>query len=179
MIAWLGLGSNQHHPVARLLEALAKLAELEPVDVLACSCFYSTPAWGDEDQEDFVNAVAKIVTDINPLSLLGELQSIENVMGRQRSARRWGPRIIDIDLLLYGDIQYRSDDLVLPHPHMHERAFVLMPLCEIDKSLHIPGFGNAEKLLRGLDSSAICCLGDRGHHEGVVASGRNDQSDQQ
>ncbi len=95
-----------------------------------------------------------------PIALLRVLQSIENAMGRQRSGHRWGPRLIDIDLLLYGDRQYRSEELELPHPRMHERAFVLVPLCELDAATEIPGHGVAGVLLQKLDCDGIFRLND-------------------
>jgi len=158
MKAWLGLGSNLQHPVVQLKTALDKLGLDPGIEILNISGFYRTAPWGDADQDDFVNAVAQIETSLQPLALLQVLQSIENVMGRRRSGRRWGPRLIDIDLLLYGDLQCRSEELVLPHPRMHERAFVLVPLCELDASLKIPGHGVADELLRGLDRTGISRL---------------------
>ena len=83
------------------------------------------------------------------------MQSIENMMGRQRDGRRWGPRTIDLDLLLYGEQQYQSVELVVPHPRLAERAFVLVPMCELEAKLNIPGHGAAEKLLQKLDCSGI------------------------
>jgi len=160
MKAWLGLGSNLQRPAAQLQTALDKLAQLEGVELLRVSGFYTTPPWGDEQQDDFVNAVALIETSLEPVPLLQALQSIENDMGRNRSARRWGPRIIDIDLLLYGELQFRSEELELPHPRMHERAFVLVPLCELDASLSIPARGVAGELVQRLDCSGISALND-------------------
>jgi len=162
MIAWLGLGSNLRQPVERLEEALGRLAALDQVEILASSSFYRTPPWGDDQQDDFINAVVKVETSLDAASLLACTQSIENEMGRQRSGRRWGPRVIDIDLLLYDDLQYRTDDLEIPHPRMHERAFVLVPLCELDRSLDIPGFGAVENLLQQVDCSGIRRLTDEG-----------------
>ncbi len=160
MKAWLGLGSNLQHPEAQLKQALDRLGEAEGVEILATSSFYSTPPWGDEQQDDFINAVVQIETGLDPVPLLRVMQSIENEMGRQRGARRWGPRLIDIDLLLYADQQYRSAELELPHPRMHERAFVLVPLSELDGSLEIPARGTVEKLLQQLDCSGIHRLND-------------------
>jgi 2-amino-4-hydroxy-6-hydroxymethyldihydropteridine diphosphokinase len=160
MKAWLGLGSNLQQPVVQLREALSRLSTEGRVDILRTSCFYRTPPWGDEQQDDFINAVVQIETSLDPVPLLQLAQSIENVMGRQRSERRWGPRLIDIDLLLYGDQQYQSDELEIPHPRMHERAFVLMPLAELDSALEIPGHGGVEKLLQQLDCSDIIRLND-------------------
>ena len=155
MKAWLGLGSNLQQPLVQIEEALSRLAAIDQIELLATSSFYHTPPWGDEQQDDFINAVAQIETSLDPLPLLRVLQSIENVMGRQRTGRRWGPRLIDIDLLVYSDLQYRSDDLEIPHPRMHERAFVLVPLCELDKTMEIPVHGSVEHLLQKLDCRDI------------------------
>jgi len=159
MKAWLGLGSNQRQPANQLSQAIDRLADIDQLDILRTSSFYCTPPWGDEQQDDFINAVVEIETSLDPNSLLRAIQSVENVMGRQRKDRRWGPRIIDIDLLLYGDLQYQSADLEIPHPRMHERAFVLVPLFDLDNSLEIPALGKVEKLLQHLDCSGIQNLG--------------------
>lgn len=161
MKAWLGLGSNLQQPVAQLNEALYRLGETAGVEVLQISSFYQTPPWGDEQQDDFINAVVQIETSLDPIPLLHVLQSIEDLMGRQRSERRWGPRLIDIDLLLYADVQYQSEELELPHPRMHERAFVLVPLSELEKTLIIPGRGAIENLLQKTDASRICRLPEK------------------
>jgi len=160
MKAWLGLGSNLQQPEAQLRQALDRLDEAKGVKILATSSFYRTPPWGDEQQDDFINAVVQIETGLDPVPLLRVVQSIENEMGRQRSERRWGPRLIDIDLLFYAAQQYHSAELELPHPRMHERAFVLLPLSELDGSLEIPARGTVEKLLKQLDCSGICRLND-------------------
>lgn len=164
MEAWLGLGSNLQQPVAQLRRALKGLSETKGIKLTKVSSFYSTPPWGDEEQDDFVNAVAQIETDLEPVPLLHALQSIEDVMGRERSDRRWGPRLIDIDLLLYADRIFRSAELELPHPRMQERAFVLLPLSQLDGKLNIPGYGRVDTLLSGLDCSGITRLGS-GHME--------------
>ncbi|MGA9572404.1 MAG: 2-amino-4-hydroxy-6-hydroxymethyldihydropteridine diphosphokinase [Lysobacterales bacterium] len=160
MKAWLGLGSNMQQPRERLKEALARLASPNDIDVLSVSHLYRTPPWGDERQDDFINAVAQVETSLDPIPLLRLLQSIENAMGRQRNTRRWGPRLIDIDLLLYGNLQWDSEELELPHPRMHERAFVLVPLCELDPSVEIPGHGVAGELLKALDRTGVLRLDD-------------------
>jgi len=160
MKAWLGLGSNLQQPLAQIKQALNRLGAADHVAILKTSSFYRTPPWGDEQQDDFINAVVQIETSLDPMALLGLLLSIENVMGRLRSGRRWGPRLIDIDLLLYGDQQFHSDELELPHPRMFERAFVLMPLSELDPTLEIPARGVIGKLLQQLDCSGICRLND-------------------
>jgi 2-amino-4-hydroxy-6-hydroxymethyldihydropteridine diphosphokinase len=162
MKAWLGLGSNLQQPVKQLKEALNRLGETDKVEVLRVSSFYRTPPWGDEEQDDFINAVAEIKTSLDPVPLLRVFQSIENTMGRQRDGRRWGPRTIDLDLLLYSKQQYQSAELVVPHPRMSERAFVLVPMCELEAKLDIPGHGAVEKLLHKLDCSGINRLTDEG-----------------
>ena len=162
MKAWLGLGSNLQQPLEQLREALGRLERAEGVEVLKLSSFYRTPPWGDENQPGFINAVVQVETSLDPIPLLHVLQSIEGEMGRQRNKRRWGPRLIDLDLLLYGDQQLQSDELVLPHPRMFERAFVLMPLCELAATREIPGHGVIEKLLEKVDCSGIFRLNDEG-----------------
>lgn len=162
MKAWLGLGSNLQQPVAQLKDALGRLGSTEGVEILRASGLYRTPPWGDSSQDDFINAAVQIETSLGPIPLLRGLQSIENVMGRQRNGRRWGPRLIDIDLLLYGDLQCRSEELELPHPRMHERAFVLVPICELDATLKIPGRGAVDELLKQLDCAGIFRLNDGG-----------------
>jgi 2-amino-4-hydroxy-6-hydroxymethyldihydropteridine diphosphokinase len=160
MQAWLGLGSNLHNPVTQLQLAIERLRDAEGIDVLRTSSFYSTPPWGDEDQDDFINAVVQIQTQLAPLSVLHLMQSIEDKMGRQRGDRRWGPRVIDIDLLLFDEQVLQSTVLELPHPRMHERAFVLLPLSELDPSMEIPGQGSIASLLSQLDCSGICRLSE-------------------
>lgn len=161
MKVWLGLGSNLQQPVAQIETALKELAAIESIHLLKVSSFYRTPPWGDKHQDDFINAVAWIETDLDPVALLASLQSIENRMGRQRSSgRRWGPRLIDIDMLLYGDQQYHLDELEVPHPRMHERAFVLIPLSELDATLEIPGRGAIGKLIQQLDCTGINRIDD-------------------
>jgi len=163
MKVWLGLGSNLQQPVAQLRQAIKRLGDTTGLEILRTSSFYRTPPWGDEQQDDFINAVMQIETSLDPIPLLRVLQSIENVMGRQRSGgRRWGPRLIDIDLLLYGNQQFQSAELEIPHPRMYERAFVLKPLSELDADLEIPGYGTAGELLQELDCSGIFQLNDVG-----------------
>jgi len=155
MQAWLGLGANLQQPVLQLKEALKRLGQTVGIEVSQVSSFYRTPPWGDEQQDDFVNAVVQIETSLEPLNLLQSMQAIENVMGRQRSGSRWGPRLIDVDLLLFGNQTVNETALLVPHPHMHERAFVLLPLAELDEELDIPGHGMVGSLLSRLDCSEI------------------------
>jgi 2-amino-4-hydroxy-6-hydroxymethyldihydropteridine diphosphokinase len=158
MKAWLSLGANLQRPVKQLKEALRRLDAEDLIEVLRVSSFYRTPPWGDEQQDEFINAVVQIETSLEPVALLNVTKSIETKMGRQRSGRRWGPRLIDIDILLYGDKQVLLDELELPHPRIHERAFVLVPMAELDASVVVPGQGAIENLLEQFDCSDICLL---------------------
>lgn len=153
--AWLGLGSNLHQPEAQIREALRRLDATTDIELLRKSSLFRTPPWGDEKQDDFINAVAQIETSLEPAALLNDIQMIESLMGRQRGDRRWGPRLIDIDLLLFGNLQVQTAKLVVPHPRMHERAFVLVPLVELEPDLVIPGHGRVDELLQQIDTSGI------------------------
>ena len=161
MQAWLGLGANLQHPARQLKAALRHLDQLDGIELRQTSSFYRTPPWGDEQQDDFINAVVQIETSLDPLALLHELQSIENLMGRQRSGNRWGPRNIDIDLLLFAGQTISKRELLVPHPRMHERAFVLLPLAELDAGIEIPGQGVVGELLSELDCDGIYRLEDK------------------
>lgn len=143
MRAWVGLGSNQGQPAEHLREAARSVAELPGVSVRGRSSLYRTEPWGDTDQPDFINAVLEVSTHLAPRELLTALLAIETAMGRRREGRRWGPRPIDIDLLLCGDLRLEESGLTVPHPRMHLRAFVLVPLLELAPEIRIPGRGAA------------------------------------
>jgi len=153
--AWLSLGSNMGEPAVQLKRALQRLQCAAGIEGLEVSSFYRTPPWGDTAQDDFVNAAVRLDTAHTPQALLRLVQAIENEMGRVRGARRWGPRLIDIDLLLYGGARLDDGDPIIPHPRLHERAFVLLPMAELDPDLEIPGRGGIRDLLERLDSSGI------------------------
>ena len=151
MHVWIGLGANQQKPVEQIRESVRRMQLIAGVDVISASSLYRTPPWGDTDQEDFINAVVLLETDLKPVELLHHLQRIETAMGRVRKDRRWGPRLIDIDILMYGQQRIELDELVVPHTHMHERAFVLLPLLELSADIEIPGRGRADTLLSQLE----------------------------
>jgi 2-amino-4-hydroxy-6-hydroxymethyldihydropteridine diphosphokinase len=130
VIAYIGLGANLGDPRGQLQKALAKLAALEEVEVLKVSAFYLNPPLGPPEQPWYVNAVAQVRTRLEPEELLRALGQVERDLGRVRG-ERWGPRIIDLDLLLYDGVIMSGPELVLPHGEMHRRAFVLVPLAEI------------------------------------------------
>lgn len=129
-LAYIGLGSNLENPVAQVRQALDELDGLPLSSLVAQSSLYATPPLGPQDQPDFINAVAVVKTALSPLSLLDQLQALEQRHRRQR-LRHWGPRTLDLDLLLYGQQTIERPRLRVPHPHMHKRAFVLVPLAEV------------------------------------------------
>ncbi|MBS0192864.1 MAG: 2-amino-4-hydroxy-6-hydroxymethyldihydropteridine diphosphokinase [Proteobacteria bacterium] len=158
--ACIGLGGNLGDVPVAIAGALAALNLLPDTRVLRCSRLYRTPAWGHTAQPDFINTAAVLETRLPPRTLLTELLAIERAHGRDRSgdAQRWGPRTLDLDLLLYGDATIASADLHIPHPHLHERAFVLVPLAEIAPDASVPGRGRVRDLLAAIDAGAIVAL---------------------
>ncbi len=146
-LAYVGLGANLGDREATLRRALELLG---PARV---STFRETEPWGYTDQPRFVNAVAEVETELAPRALLDRLLEIERELGRTRTAPRFGPRTIDLDLLLYGDEQIDEPGLRVPHPRLHERRFVLEPLAELDPHLVVPGRGEVSALLAGLQSA--------------------------
>lgn len=146
--AYVGLGANLGDREATIRAAAAALPAAR------LSTIRETEPWGVEDQPRFLNAVAEIDTDETPGALLDRLLQIERGLGRTRDGARWGPRTIDLDLLLHGDAQLDEPGLQLPHPRLHERRFVLEPLAELAPGLEIPGRGPVSKLLAGLHSGA-------------------------
>lgn len=159
--AWIGLGGNLGDVPATLRRALTALAALPGTRLLTASRFYRTPAWGMVEQPPFVNAVAGVDTTLAADELLSALLDIERAAGRDRTApdaRRWGPRALDLDLLLYGDEVVDRPGLHVPHPHLHQRAFVLVPLAEIAADVVVPGRGRVADLLAGVDAAGIQAL---------------------
>lgn len=135
--AYIGLGSNLENPTHQLQIALENLKQHPALNLLKVSSFYETEPYGVTDQPDFINAVAEIETGLSPHQLLHVLLDLEQQQGRVRT-QRWGPRIIDLDLLLYGDLIFSDAELTLPHPEMHLRDFVMKPLLEIAPDLVLP-----------------------------------------
>lgn len=135
---YLSLGSNIGDKKAYLLAALERLEQLAQTSVTSVSSFYETAAWGKKDQDDFLNSCCELETDLTPQELLLACQNIEKELKRVRH-EHWGPRTIDIDILLYGNETIATENLSVPHPYMTERAFVLVPLEEIDPQLQLNG----------------------------------------
>lgn len=145
--AYIGLGSNLADPVAQIKSARTAIAQIAEVQELAFSSLYHSPPMGPQDQPDYVNAVMCIATDLPPIDLLRCLQRIENEQGRVRKGERWGARTLDLDVLIYGEQMIDLPDLIVPHPGLTERAFVLYPLHEIAPQLLVPGKGSIADLL--------------------------------
>ena len=152
MRAYVELGSNLGDSQQQLLDAIEALAGLPNTRVLARSRFYRTPPWGMLDQPEFLNAVVVLETPLLPHDLLDALLGIERDAGRERGGERWGPRTLDLDLLHVDGKTVSDERLTLPHPHIAERAFVLLPLSELSPDLEIPGRGRVVDLLRGVDT---------------------------
>lgn len=137
--AYVGVGSNLAHPKKQVEAALISLGQNPHLRVIAQSSLYLTRPMGVNDQPDFVNAVVSIDTDLTANALLQLLHTLEAQQGRNRSKeQRWGPRVLDLDLLLYGNLNTSDDILTVPHPRMREREFVLHPLAEIAPDLILP-----------------------------------------
>lgn len=157
-VAFVGLGSNIGDGIATVRAALAALDAIPDTQLLRASRLYRTAAWGVTDQPDFINAVAMLRTQRAPQQLLVDMLAIERASGRNRLADgsdRWGPRTLDLDLLLYGGQTIAEPGLHVPHPHLHERAFVLVPLAEIAPDAYIPGIGTAREALSRMASAEV------------------------
>lgn len=141
--AYIGLGSNIGDRELKLLMAVAELGKLPGSRVTALSPFYETEPVGGVPQDNFYNAVARIATNLSPPALLDELKRIEVEVFRRKESVHWGPRSMDLDILLYGDQVLQDDRLIIPHPHLAERRFVLQPLADIDPSLVHPVLGRS------------------------------------
>lgn len=153
--SFIALGGNVGDVRAAFDQAVAKLCGDDAVRLTARSSDYRTPPWGITEQAPFVNAVIAVATSLAPHDLLARMQECERALGRNRALeRRWGPRAIDIDLLAYDDLVLIDRDLILPHPHLFERAFVLVPLAEIAPDRLIAGVKVGDALKR-LDTKGI------------------------
>jgi 2-amino-4-hydroxy-6-hydroxymethyldihydropteridine diphosphokinase len=146
--AYVALGSNLADPAAQVTAALGRLPGIPGTRLIARSRLWASRPLGPQDQPDFVNAVAGLLTQLDARELLGELQALERAMGRTGPVVRWGPRSIDLDLLAMGSDELSGPALRLPHPGVHERDFVLYPLAELAPELWIPGRGRVEALAR-------------------------------
>jgi 2-amino-4-hydroxy-6-hydroxymethyldihydropteridine diphosphokinase len=151
-LAYIGVGANLGDREATMRAALAALDATPGVRVVAVSTFLETEPVGYVDQPRFLNAAAAVETDLDARGLLDALLAVERELGRTRDGPRYGPRTIDLDLLLFGDERLDEPGLTVPHPRLHERQFVLEPLAELDPELAVPGIGPLESLRRNLES---------------------------
>ena len=151
---FVGLGSNLADPRAQVLRAMKALASLPQLKVVRCSSLYSSAPVGYLDQPDFINAVVQIATGLSPRELLDALLALEHSCGRTREFTN-APRTLDLDVLLYDDLQLHEHGLTIPHPQMHLRAFVLQPLLEIAPDCVIPGIGPVIEVARQCDTQQV------------------------
>jgi 2-amino-4-hydroxy-6-hydroxymethyldihydropteridine diphosphokinase len=158
--AYVALGSNLGDPVAQLRGALLRLGQLPQTRLVARSQLWRSQPFGPVAQPDFVNAAAGLLTRLEPAGLLAELQAIERAMGRTAPRVRWGPRLIDLDLVACGTGSLEQPGLSLPHPGVHERNFVLYPLAEFAPALWIAGRGRVSRLAADIGPGGLEPLGE-------------------
>ena len=152
--AFIGIGSNLDNPLLQVQTALRELAEIPKTELIRSSSLYRTPPMGPPDQPDYINAVAALTTTLSPTELLDALQALEARHGRVRTIH-WGPRTLDLDLLLYGNETVHTARLTVPHPGIAQRAFVVLPLAEIAPALEIQGLGALSMLRAALQATPI------------------------
>jgi len=153
--AYIGLGSNLGNPALQLETAFGLLSEIPWTRLIRRSSLYRSEPFGGVEQPDFVNAAAALITQLSAGELLRELQNIENKCGRERGDVQWGPRTLDLDLLVYSDHEIDETDLIVPHPGISERNFVLLPLGELAPELHVPNLGRIASLDTHISDLAV------------------------
>lgn len=158
MISYIGIGSNQAQPIEQAKQAMTALSNIKDTQLLTCSSLYRSAPMGPQDQPDYINAVAKLETTLSALELLDALQVIEQEQGRERKALRWGPRTLDLDILLYADQVIENERLTVPHYGMKEREFVLYPLFEIAPTLKMPNGTSLIEILKHCDKNGLTAI---------------------
>ena len=158
--AFIGLGGNLGDPVERIRSARRAVAAIPGVRETAFSSLYRSAPMGPAEQPEYVNAVMAAATTLAPLALLRALQAVERAFGRVRAGERWGPRTLDLDILLYGQETLDTAQLNVPHPGLAEREFVLLPLLEIAPGLEIPGLGRLVDLARACPHRGLARIED-------------------
>jgi 2-amino-4-hydroxy-6-hydroxymethyldihydropteridine diphosphokinase len=153
--AYIGVGSNLDGPRAQVLRAFSRIAQLPTTRVVLTSPLYLSQPFGPVSQPEFYNAVVGVLTQLESLTLLAHLRSLEAALGRPEQRERWGPRVIDLDVLAYGHEKRNDPELTLPHPGIVERNFVLYPLADIAPDLDIPGLGRVTELKGRVTSEGL------------------------
>ena len=148
---YLGFGSNLGNRVDNIKRAIKMLIDEDKLILSRLSSFYDNPPLGDLPQPNYINAAGLFATDFSPFQLLERIHSIESKMGRRRIRKQWAARPIDIDILIYGNIEIDCDDLIIPHREIKNRSFVLLPLLDIKKDITIPGLGKASDIVNCLE----------------------------
>lgn len=154
-IVYIGLGSNLDDPDVQIEQAIAQLGHIAKTECIAVSSLYSSKPMGPKDQPDYMNAVACIDTKLSPIELLDQLQAIELKFGRIRKDERWGARILDLDVLLFGDEIINNERLTIPHYGMKLREFVIYPLAELNANLVLPDGTSVSSLQMQLDDNGL------------------------
>jgi len=157
--AYVGLGSNLQGPARQLENTFDLLNAIPKTRLIRRSSLYRSAPFGGIEQPDFVNAVAALLTQLSAMDLLKELQRIESLRGRERGDPRWGPRVLDLDLLVYSDQKIAEPSLIVPHPGIGVRNFVLLPLAEIAAELTVPGLGRCASINVNLAEPRISRIG--------------------
>lgn len=153
-IAFIGLGSNLEKPESQVSKAIPEIAAVNGITLLAKSSLYRSKPVGPQDQPDFINAVIKVDTNLDAQSLLSVLQDMEQQHGRIKT-RHWGPRTLDLDILLFGNEIVQEENLCIPHPGICKRNFVIYPLAELEPGLDIPGQGNLSQLMKSCSDDIV------------------------
>ena len=156
--AYIGLGSNLSKPIVQIEKAIEKIGIIPQSQLLSVSSLYISKPMGTQDQNDYINAVLALETALSAIELLNALQSIENNAGRVRKENRWGARILDLDIILFGNEIINTDRLTIPHYGMSEREFVLLPLAEIAPELILPNGENIKELSQNIALNSMVKL---------------------
>lgn len=157
--AYVGIGSNLDDPLQKVRNAFTTLARMDRTRLVKASRIYRTAPFGPIEQPHFYNAAAGLLTQLPPLDLLRSLKALEHVLGREVSVR-WGPRVIDFDLLAYSDVVMQSEELTLPHPGLLQRSFAILPLADVAPDLQLRDSGRIADLAETCDRSGIECVLD-------------------
>ena len=158
MISYIAIGSNQAQPIEQAKQAITALNNIKETTLVTCSSLYCSAPMGPQDQPDYINAIAKIDTTLSAIELLDALQAIEQAQGRERKENRWGPRTLDLDIILYGDKAIDNERLTVPHYGMKEREFVLYPLFEIAPILQMPDGTSLIEMLKHCDKNGLTAI---------------------